>query len=278
MSFTVFAGLPGSGKSYGARELVRRLERIGTDPIYVASDSVRKELFANPTYSKEEHVSVFAEVRRRLTADLECPFIIYDATNLQDQAWQMIDECASEVKTEVKAVYFETPENVILERLANRINDDSDADASIFYKMRKYAKYPPGRNFMKVTPNNFEVAMRRLTQELFTESVIEEAASRAEDIPLGTVIDESYRIVNSLADEFTPDYTMTYPNVGAVSTEFCQGKVPNQERVGIIVDSGGETLVICTFGGPVTPVHFPTAEMPNDFVRELMRKLVGEQT
>ena len=51
----LLSGLPGTGKSYFAKELSRRLPFV-----IVGSDRMRKALAPNPIYDRREHARVFA--------------------------------------------------------------------------------------------------------------------------------------------------------------------------------------------------------------------------
>lgn len=76
--FTLLIGLPGSGKSYFAKQLKRNKDNV----IILSSDSIREELFGNES-SQEDNNKVFEEMLTLTIQYLnEGKDVIYDATNV----------------------------------------------------------------------------------------------------------------------------------------------------------------------------------------------------
>lgn len=70
-------GIPGSGKSYFAKEISRKFHAI-----VHSSDNLRMKLFGN-VYNSSNNIELFFELERRLRADLiEGNSVVYDATNI----------------------------------------------------------------------------------------------------------------------------------------------------------------------------------------------------
>lgn len=137
----MMSGLPGSGKSTVAHQLV---EAVGSNAQIIATDIVRKELFTTPTYQDEENTQVHHEVQRRLIAQLhQGKTVIYDATNLRVQfrAWVEV----AQATTGCKLLIIETTadEDTIKQRLIARQqqgNSASDADYSIYLLLKESAE------------------------------------------------------------------------------------------------------------------------------------------
>lgn len=78
---TMMVGLPGSGKSYLAKELAKETENT----VVLASDDIREELFGDVN-DMTKHKEVFTELHRRAYDALRAgQSVIYDATNLNSK-------------------------------------------------------------------------------------------------------------------------------------------------------------------------------------------------
>ena len=79
--FIAMSGLPGTGKSYFARELARKIPLV-----ILESDALRKVLFPSPTYSAAESARLFRAshllIERLLRKGIS---LILDATNLVER-------------------------------------------------------------------------------------------------------------------------------------------------------------------------------------------------
>lgn len=133
----VLSGLPGTGKSHFARELVKRVPLV-----VLGSDRCRKALLARPQYTREEHVRVFAACHRLIQELLtEGYSLVFDATNLTERSRQPLYEIAGRTKATLVVVWFTAPPDLVRRRLAERsagLNDDgySDADWEIYCRLR----------------------------------------------------------------------------------------------------------------------------------------------
>ncbi len=135
--FVVLSGLPGTGKSHFARELVKRVPFLT-----LGSDRLRKVLVPQPKYTKGEHSRVFAAAHQLLEELLASGWrVIFDATNLNERFRQPLYDMAERQCVSMVLVRFTAPEATIRIRLAARssgIASDgySDADWTIYCRLR----------------------------------------------------------------------------------------------------------------------------------------------
>ncbi|HZA23652.1 MAG TPA: ATP-binding protein [Dehalococcoidia bacterium] len=133
----VLSGLPGTGKSHFARELVKRLPFI-----IVGSDRSRKALVSRPKYTKGEHARVFAACHLLIEQLLgEGHGIIFDATNLTEHFRQPLYEMAERTRAILLVVWFTASREVVRRRLDDRANgrsedNYSDADWLVYCRLR----------------------------------------------------------------------------------------------------------------------------------------------
>lgn len=127
----LFCGLPGVGKTTLARSVA---SSIGAS--ILSSDKIRKELIRYPTYTRVEGRLIY-DVLMLLTkyltaAGIDC---ILDATFNRERSRKEVKRlCSNDVQ--LYMIECTCTENVILERLRNRKNDFSDADYSVYSKMK----------------------------------------------------------------------------------------------------------------------------------------------
>ncbi|MCH7713393.1 MAG: ATP-binding protein, partial [Chloroflexi bacterium] len=132
-------GLPGTGKSYFARELVKR-----THMLVLESDRLRKILVAKPKYTPGEHRRVFRACYLLIDEYLgQGKRVLFDATNLTEDFRQPIYHIADKHEARLVMVGFTAPQSVVRERLADRVlgRDPigySDATWRIHSRMRPF--------------------------------------------------------------------------------------------------------------------------------------------
>ena len=146
----VLSGLPGTGKSYFAERLARRVSFL-----IVGSDRMRKALVSRPRYTRGEHSRVFAACHRLIEELLgEGRRVIFDATNLTDGFRQGAYDIAERTGVPLSVVWFTAAPEVVRARLDRRAAGDvtdsySDADWTIYCRLRP-GEEPIGRPHLVV--------------------------------------------------------------------------------------------------------------------------------
>jgi predicted kinase len=146
----VLIGLPGSGKSYFARQLKSRYPAVILD-----SDALRQVLFPNPEHTAKEHGRLFPAIhvliKRLLRRGIS---VIADATNLKEGNRRPFYALAKETGAKLVIVRVRAPVSVIRERLLKRSGsgqrdklDRSTADLAVFEAMKGDYERPRKRYF-----------------------------------------------------------------------------------------------------------------------------------
>lgn len=129
----IICGLPGVGKSSLSAHLAPLI-----DAVVLSSDKVRKELIARPTYSKAEVkliynlISLIAKYLHN--AGLNC---IIDATFNREKLRKQFKRKLELPDKQVRIVECISQENIIIQRLMARKKGYSDADFSVYKRMKK---------------------------------------------------------------------------------------------------------------------------------------------
>ncbi|PKB78418.1 MAG: hypothetical protein BZY88_18425 [SAR202 cluster bacterium Io17-Chloro-G9] len=146
----MLSGLPGTGKSYFARELMKRV------PFQVLeSDRLRKALVPDPRYTRGEHSRVFAALHVLLEEFLsQGRRVIFDAANLTEIYRQPVYDMAYRALAPLVVISFTAPEEMVQKRLADRDTgldpgNYSDAGWLIHTRLRQGAQ-PIQREHLKV--------------------------------------------------------------------------------------------------------------------------------
>jgi predicted kinase len=130
----VICGLPGVGKTSVANDIALFIH----DSVVLSTDKIRKELISNPTYKREERrliYSILLIMAKYLhNAGINC---ILDATFSRESSRQELKERLSLTAEQMCIVECTCPEDVVISRLKERKNDYSDADISIYRKMKR---------------------------------------------------------------------------------------------------------------------------------------------
>ena len=108
-------GLPGSGKSYFASRLAKKIEAD-----YINSDRIRKEIFKKRTYSKEEKEAVYHKMLDTMKEDVDQNRnVILDATFHKKETRQLFMK-EMEKKGDIYFIEITAAKNIIRERLKER--------------------------------------------------------------------------------------------------------------------------------------------------------------
>ena len=168
----LLVGLPGSGKSHFCRELAEVVPSL----VVLESDVLRAMLFADPTHGGAENARLFPALHRLLERLLRKEHqIVVDATNLRRRNRRMLYDIAERVGALLLIIETTAPEDVIRERLAQRVanlesgrqtDDRSTADISVYIRMQQSAQ-PIRRDHITVdTSQDITPALRRIAAEL----------------------------------------------------------------------------------------------------------------
>ena len=129
----LICGLPGVGKT----TIVKNLAPL-IDAIILSSDKIRKELIPNPTYTKEERKLIYdVMVLIAIYLQNSGTNIILDATFNKEDSRNKVKQRIRVPRDEFFIIECVCPENIIFSRIKNRKEDYSDADISVYKKMKK---------------------------------------------------------------------------------------------------------------------------------------------
>ena len=160
MSVFVF-GLPGTGKSYFASRLAKM---IGAS--YVNSDRVRKELFAQRTYSYNEKKVVYDTMLARTKEAIAVgQNLVLDATFHKKETRDTFMKQLSD-QGEVFYIGLHSPENTIKDRL-KKSRPYSEADFEV-YKLiqQQWEPFNEDHLVLESTNNNIEEMLLKAAQYL----------------------------------------------------------------------------------------------------------------
>ena len=129
----VVCGLPGVGKTTLAKEIAPMIKAT-----ILSTDKIRKELLSHPTYQQQERILIYdimVIIAKYLhDAGINC---ILDATFNKETSRNELIEKLGLSKDQIKIVECICPEEVVISRIKARKNDYSDADVSVYKKMKK---------------------------------------------------------------------------------------------------------------------------------------------
>ena len=129
----IVCGLPGVGKTTIAKDLAPLINAV-----VVSTDKIRKELIPNPTYKKQEKkliYNVLLIVAKYLhQAGINC---ILDATFNTENSRKELRKKLGLSQEQICIVECICPDGIVISRLKDRKNDYSDADISIYKKMKR---------------------------------------------------------------------------------------------------------------------------------------------
>ena len=161
----MLSGLPGTGKSYFARKLVKRVPFL-----VLESDRLRKALVHEPKYTRGEHSRVFAACHLLLEEFLgQGRRVLFDAANLTERFRLPVYQMAGLASAPLLVVSFTAPEATVRRRLAERAagldpGNYSDADWLIHTRLRQGAQ-PIQREHLTVdTSGDIETVLEEVAR------------------------------------------------------------------------------------------------------------------
>lgn len=160
MIIVVF-GLPGSGKSFFAKQLSNMLQAT-----YISSDELRKKMFEKRSYSDKEKVAVYDEMLSKLReARGEKTNVVVDAT-FYKKALRTDFLAKAGVDEKVAFIEVMADEKVIKERL-QKPREESDADFAVYEKIKTEWE-PMGEPHLvvKCTNDNIEEMLQKAAKYL----------------------------------------------------------------------------------------------------------------
>lgn len=129
----IICGLPGVGKTTLAKDLAPLINAV-----VLSTDRIRKELISKPTYKKQEKklvYNVLLIVAKYLhKAGIDC---ILDATFNTENSRKELRKKLGLSQDQICIVECICPEDIVISRIKDRKNDYSDADISIYKKMKR---------------------------------------------------------------------------------------------------------------------------------------------
>jgi len=133
----IVMGLPGSGKSYFARRLSKRLNFK-----YIGSDETRKDMEAMGKYNKEDKQQVYD--RMEFLAEKcfqENINMVLDATFIKENLRQQFVALALTKNSAYCIIWIEAAEELIRKRISVKRND-SEADFQVYMKLSEEFEVP----------------------------------------------------------------------------------------------------------------------------------------
>ena len=129
----IICGLPGVGKTTVARELAPLVNGV-----ILSTDKIRKELFSRPMYGWRERrliYDVMVLIAKYLDkAGINC---ILDATFTRELSRHEIKEKIGLAGKDFQIIECICTEDIVILRLRHRKHDYSDADFSVYKKMKR---------------------------------------------------------------------------------------------------------------------------------------------
>ena len=161
----MLAGLPGSGKSTFASELIAQFPFV-----VLESDRLRKTLVSIPEYNADEHSRVFRACHRLIDEFLGKGYpVLLDATNLGQRNRRPVIALARRHDVPLAIVVVAAPPEVVRQRLVDReagTDPDTWSDAGVdIYNRMAPAWQPVRRKHLEVdTSRDIGPALRRVLE------------------------------------------------------------------------------------------------------------------
>ncbi|MFA5628835.1 MAG: ATP-binding protein [Dehalococcoidales bacterium] len=130
----LLCGLPGTGKTYFAQKLIKRVPAV-----ILESDSLRRILTSIPDYSQSESTRLFSAIHFLSQKLLKTGHsVIIDATNLIEKQRRHFYDIAASARAKLVIVRIDAPVGIVQNRLKKRKEmsvSRSDADWGVYLEM-----------------------------------------------------------------------------------------------------------------------------------------------
>ncbi len=162
----VVSGLPGTGKTHFCHKLAERMPLL-----ILESDALRKTLFPAPDYTPEESSRLFRAIHQLIESLLRKGIsLALDATNLSERYREYLYNIAGRLNARLILVRVEAPPKLVQERLKNRSvagnpAENSDADWTIYQKMKPAAEKIPRRHYAVDTSRDITPVLGKIVRE-----------------------------------------------------------------------------------------------------------------
>ena len=172
-SLVILCGLPGTGKSYFARELSSRAPFL-----WLNSDRTRKLLVDRPTYSRREHRRVFSAMHVLTRGYLRDGYsVVFDATNLNENVRRPLYESADAVGGDPLIIRFTAPSELVRRRLTDRADgvgeaSQSDATWDVYSRMAVADQPVPGPHLLVAGPEDTEWVLQETLRRTAGSQVV----------------------------------------------------------------------------------------------------------
>jgi predicted kinase len=158
----IVCGLPGVGKTTLARQLAPFIKAV-----VLSTDKIRKELFPKPLYGRRERrlvYDVLLLIAKYLhEANVNC---ILDGTFSQERSRQGVMRKLNIPPNKVSIIECFCPEEIVISRLRIRKHDYSDADFSIYQRMKKIYEPIKGKHITVDTSNISKSVISTIASDL----------------------------------------------------------------------------------------------------------------
>lgn len=163
----VLCGLPGTGKSYFATGLLKRIPLV-----VLETDRLRKALVPKPKYTRGEHARVFDVCHLLIEEYLtQARRVLFDATNLTENARKPLYQIAARLGCPLVLVGFTAPPDLVKQRLTRRVpgrdrDGFSDATWQIHCRMRPFEEPIQRPHIMVDTSQDISAALDQVVAEV----------------------------------------------------------------------------------------------------------------
>ena len=151
-------GLPGSGKSYFAKEFSREINAV-----YLSSDVLRKNLISSPQYTEEEKRVVYDHLFEQLERIVRMgKNTVVDATFYKQYLREKFMEMLSARGINYAIIEISATEADIKKRL-KKARKESDADYEVYQTIKK--SWEPIRNSEKLSLNSSKEPLDKMIKK-----------------------------------------------------------------------------------------------------------------